>query len=135
MKTTQLLSPSVSRHLAPLVSPETQQLVSLGRARGWDFTVLGQAPLPTQPVRLSKWLIVPAEQDTSPIPARALERVQAIYAAGLRPKGFVLVHEAPMALSSARSDQPPSALPNLASVLPVIESVLGAVVASGLVAV
>ena len=38
---------------------------------------------------------LPAQLDSTHIPARALERVQAIYAVGLRPQGFVVVHEAP----------------------------------------
>jgi hypothetical protein len=43
-------------------------------------------------------VIVPAEQDTSLVPARALGRVEEIFTAGLRPKGFVVVHEAPKLL-------------------------------------
>lgn len=136
MKTTHLLSPSPRRHLVPLAGSETKQFVTLGEKRGWEFLVLGRAPLPTEPVRMEKWLIVPAEQDTSHIPARALERVQAIYEAGMRPKGFVLVHEAPMVLSSGQHNENKAMLPDqFASVLPVIEGVLGGVVASGLIAI
>jgi hypothetical protein len=135
MKTMQVTSYASTRPVVPFASPETQRLMMLGQERGWDFMVLGQAPLPTEPVRLHKWLIVPVEQDTSHIPPRALERVQAIYAASLRPKGFVVVHEAPMALSSARSNEPHFAFPKLTAVLPVMEGVLGGVVAAGLVAI
>ncbi len=42
---------------------------------------------------------MPVQHDTSQIPARALSRVRAIYEAGLRPKSFVVVHEAPLQLA------------------------------------
>ena len=79
-------------------SPAVRELFALAENEVWPFSVLGQAPMPTQPVRLQDWLIIPAEQDTSQIPDRAMERVQAIFEAGIRPKGFVVVHEAPMLL-------------------------------------
>ena len=100
------ISSGFVNRVAPMVSPATLQLLLLGQQRGWDFAVLGQAPLPEDPVRLGDWLIVPADQDTSQVPARALERVQAIYAAGIRPKGFVVVHEAPKLLSAPVQDEP-----------------------------
>jgi hypothetical protein len=128
--------------VAPMLSPQTRQLTTLGRQQGWNSAVLGQAPLPTEPVRLGDWLIVPAHQDSSPVPARALARVQAIFAAGLRPKGFVVVHEAPKLLPAPVQDQPDtlqmSALPaHLRSTLKVASIAVGvlgtlAVVASGL---
>ncbi len=90
-------APFTVREVAEL-SFETGQLLALGRQEHWDFRVLGQAPMPERPVRLGEWLLAPAEIDSSSIPARALSRVQTIFAAGLRPKGFVLVHEAPKLL-------------------------------------
>lgn len=81
--------------VAPAAHSETARLLAFGRQNGWDVQVLGQAPLPLVPIHSGGWLIVPAEQDTTPIPERALERIQQVYAAGLRPRGFVLVHEAP----------------------------------------
>jgi hypothetical protein len=91
--------------LKPTASPRVQELMTLGRQESWEFAVLGQAPMPTQPVRLRDWLIVPAEQDSSEIPERALARVQFIFAAGIRPKGFILVHEAPMELPAPKEEQ------------------------------
>jgi len=79
--------------------------MELSRTRGWDWPVLGQAPLPSEPVRVGKWLLVPAQDDSSTIPARTLTRIQAIYAAGLRPRGFVLVHEAPLELTAPAGTQ------------------------------
>ena len=84
--------------LKPIESLRVRELMTLGKDELWDFAVLGQAPMPEKPVRLEDWLIVPAQQDSSDIPEQALTRVQAIFAAGIRPKGFVLVHEAPMLL-------------------------------------
>ena len=59
-----------------------------------------RAPLPERPVFYNDWWLVPAEQDNSLIPVRAYERVQALYAAGIKPKGFVIAHEAPPLLSA-----------------------------------
>jgi hypothetical protein len=128
--------------VAPMLSPQTRQLTTLGRQQGWNSAVLGQAPLPSEPVRLGDWLIVPAHLDSSPVPARALARVQAIFAAGLRPKGFVVVHEAPKLLPAPVQDHPDalrmSALPapvrSALKVTSIAVGVLGtlAVVASGL---
>jgi hypothetical protein len=94
----------VSRAIAGRGSPhlpgETGALVSLAEQRRWPFQVLGQAPMPEAPVRLGDWLLVPAQYDTSPIPERAMDRIQAIFTAGIRPQGFVLVHEAPKLLQA-----------------------------------
>ena len=128
------VSTSFVGRVAPIVSPQVQQVVTLGRQQGWNCAVLGQAPFPNEPVRLGDWLIVPAHQDSSLVPARALERVQAIFSAGLRPKGFVVVHEAPKLLSAPVQDQPSrlqmSALPDqLRSALKVVGLALGALAA------
>ena len=78
----------------------TQELMSLGRRFGWEFVILGSALFPERPVRLDNWLVVPAQEDPTPVPVRTMERIQAIYAAGIRPKGFVVVHEAPRYLAA-----------------------------------
>jgi hypothetical protein len=111
-----------TRAVTPVAEQESQQIMAVGERKGWDFWVLGQAPLPSQPVRAGDWLIVPVEQDSSQIPVRALERVQAIYAAGVRPKGFVVVHEAPLQLTAPSRDdfetfQMPYLSPELKSAL------------------
>jgi hypothetical protein len=87
-----------------LATTEAQAVLNLGRQGGWDAVVLGNAPLPRDPVRVGDWLVVPAQQDTTPMPPRALERVEAIYSAGIRPQGFVLVHEAPLLLLASVSE-------------------------------
>jgi hypothetical protein len=140
-------------HMAMLGSREARGLMELSDENGWNFAVLGLAPLPSEPVRLGDWLIVPAMEDTSPIPDRALARIQAIFAAGLRPKGFVLVHEAPKLLADPSvvegevievSPIPPrlqlalehaqkmaaSAAKGLAAVMDVVTAVLGAMAAA-----
>lgn len=89
---------ALNRTVDTAISLETQNLLSLGWARGWDFAVLGKAPMPKEAVWLGDWLLVPAQEDTSEIPPRALDRVQTIFEVGLRPQGFVVVHEAPKLL-------------------------------------
>ena len=89
-----------------MLSPEVRQFVALGHERGWRPTVIGRAPVPREPVRLEDWLIAPVHQDSSPVPDRALRRVQDIFAAGLRPKGFVVVHEAPRLLPAPTQQKP-----------------------------
>ena len=113
----------------PMLSSESQGLLTLGRQQNWDFNILGQAPLPRQPIHLRDWLIVPAHQDSSHIPARALERIQAIFAMGLRPKGFVIVHEAPKLLPAPEVIEPePVAVPtNSPGINPWIKGLLGTI--------
>jgi hypothetical protein len=82
------------------ISPETQQIITLGEQKGWPFTLLGQAQLPNEPVHLDNWLIVPTSQDSSEIPLRTYRRIQTLFANGVRPQGFVVVHEAPKLLNS-----------------------------------
>lgn len=89
-------------------SSDTKQLMVLGEQHRWPFHVLGSAPLPEEPIRLGDWLIVPAEDDPTPIPARTMTRIQAIFAAGLQPKGFVVVHEAPKLLKAPVEPREPN---------------------------
>ena len=87
------------------LSTQSAQMLSLGRRNGWGFQHLGYAELPERPVRLQDWLLVPANQDSTPVPPRTLERIKAIYLAGFRPKGFVVVHEAPKTFRAPRPEQ------------------------------
>ena len=122
----QLIEKKSDHRLTPRIGPESRQLLSLGQKRGWDFTILGRAPLPREHVRLGDWLIVPAHQDNSLIPQRAFDRVQSIFAVGIRPKGFVIVHEAPQLLSGPQQiKERPSLFPNLTPALKVVGGVLG----------
>jgi hypothetical protein len=84
------------------VSPETRQIFSIAEQKGWDFNLLGQAQLPKELVQLDQWLVVPANLDSSEIPARTYKRIQTIFASGIRPKGFVIVHEAPRLLTAPK---------------------------------
>lgn len=85
----------------PVLAQE-KQILTLGRMQHWDFRVLGVAPVPTTAIYHNDWWLVPLHEDTSVIPARALERVQALYAAGIRPKAFVIAHEAPKQIAPPR---------------------------------
>ena len=64
-----------------------------------------------QPLFVNNWWLVPIELDTSSIPQRACERVDAIYAAGLRPRGFIVAHEAPALLETPVRQGEPSREP------------------------
>jgi len=97
------VSNSFSKRIVTLTSPDTRDLLNLSREQRWRCILLGQAPFPDQPVRFHDWLIVPAHLDSGNIPERALGRIQTIYASGLRPKGFIVVHEAPKLLASPES--------------------------------
>lgn len=84
---------------------QTRQLLALGREEGWPFRILGQAPMLTEPVRIQDWLLVPALEDSTKLPDSAMERLYAIYADGIQPQGFVLVHEAPLRLTSPVNEE------------------------------
>ena len=107
--TTQLIRPTNTK--LAIAQPETAKLISYGLSRGWPLAILGVAPMLEEPIRLKEWLLVPAHQDTSQIPPRALNRVQVLFGAGFRPQGFVIVHEAPRALSSGETMQKTAPLP------------------------
>jgi len=82
-------------------SPRVREMVAVGRENHWRFRPMGRASVPTAPVRLRDWMLVPVEQDSSHIPARSLERVQALYEAGVRPKAYILAHETPRTLTAS----------------------------------
>ena len=135
----QTLPSTVVRPTQHTINPETQAFVALGKEKEWEVAVLGRAPMLAEPVRLGDWLLMPVEEDASPMPTRAIERVQAIYAAGLRPQGFVVVHEAPLLLTTpegrhAKAWQFPSLSPDAKSALKAAAGTLG-VVAVGIGAV
>ena len=80
------------------VGNRARDLVAFGRSQGWEFPVLGHAPLPLTQVHVNGWLIVPAHLDSTPLPSRAQDRMDAIFSAGIRPQGWLIVHEAPKQL-------------------------------------
>lgn len=83
-----------TRLTMPVLEQE-REIMALGAANHWEFRVLGVAPVPPTAVYAKNWWLVPLHEDTSNIPARALERVKALYEAGIQPKAFVIAHEAP----------------------------------------
>lgn len=94
--------PNVAVSYGMPVLPQERQIMQVAAARKFPFRVLGVAPAPVQPVFTHNWWLVPATDDHSQIPARAMERVQAIYAAGIHPKAFVIAHEAPAQIAAPR---------------------------------
>jgi hypothetical protein len=81
---------------------QAQQLLSLGDRMGWHTQVIGRAPMLKDAVRLQDWMLVPAHEDTTAIPARTMRRIHTLFSQGLRPQGFVVVHEAPMQLTDSK---------------------------------
>ena len=81
--------------LAPM---QASQLLDLGRRQNWRFAYLGQAPMLTRPKRVGNWLLVPSYLDSSPLPESAWMRIQTVYAEGIQPAGWIVIHEAPLLL-------------------------------------
>ena len=81
---------------------QAQQFLALGDRMGWQTQVIGQAPMLKEAVRLQDWMLVPAHEDTTPLPPRTMRRIKTIFTQGLRPQGFVMVHEAPMQLMAPK---------------------------------
>lgn len=96
------------------LATQTELLLDIGERFQWDFVRLGQAPVPAQPLRVGEWLIVPASQDSSPIPKQTMRRIQTIYREGVRPQSWVVVHEAPRQLRAPQESRRTHILPYLA---------------------
>jgi len=127
------ISSSIAERELSDLPPETRQLLSLGRRRRWLVQLLGKAPMLQEPVRLGDWLLVPAQDDPTAIHERALDRIQAIFAAGIRPQGFVLVHEAPKLLKAPATpeEKPAETLPGFSATAPLPESIVSLASALG----
>jgi len=119
-----------------VVGNSAKDLVSFGYSQGWDFPVLGSAPIPTRPIHINDWLITPAHLDSTDLPLRAKQRLDAIFSAGIRPIGLLLIHEAPKQLPTGeirkKSDSrnevvTPKARIQAKKVLQASGSVLGAI--------
>lgn len=76
------------------------QLLAIGKTNGWHFQNLGKAPAPVQSIHMDGWVLIPAEQDTHPIPDRAQHRIKTVFASGIRPQAWVIIHEAPPLLAA-----------------------------------
>jgi hypothetical protein len=81
---------------------QAHQFLALGDRMGWQTQVIGQAPMLKEAIRLQDWMLVPAHEDITPLPARTMRRIRTIYSQGLRPQGFVVAHEAPMQLTAPK---------------------------------
>lgn len=96
------------RQVAERVSRQAGKVLAVGERMGWDFRVLGRAPMMTAPVFTGGWWVVPAQMDRAVIPAdvrpRVMDKVGEIYQAGINPKGWLLAHEAPKLLAAPASD-------------------------------
>lgn len=97
-QTSLVRQPAKTLRTAMPILEQERHILQVGAAHHWPFRVLGVAPVPAAPVYHQDWWLVPAKEDRSLIPAWALERVQAIYAAGIRPQTFMIAHETPRQL-------------------------------------
>lgn len=99
---------------AVVAQQSSAELFTFGERQGWHVRVLGKAPMIKEHIHLQDWLMVPAHQDDTTLPPRAMQRVQRLYASGIPIQGLVLVHEAPKLLAdpgpeaSAKEDLKPS---------------------------
>ena len=118
-----------------ITQSQAQYFLSLGERLGWHTEVLGKAPMLKEPIRLQDWLLVPAHEDTTELPRRTMNRIKTIYSQGLRPQGFVVVHEAPMQLSAPRpvyQKKPALEWEGGSKVLSAIVKVIGALLLGGM---
>jgi hypothetical protein len=114
---------------------QAQQFLSLGDRLGWHTEIIGKAPMLKESVRLQDWLLVPAHEDATELPHRTLKRIQTIYTQGLRPQGFVVVHEAPMQLTAPKpetQEKPAFEWEGGGKVFSAIAKVLGALLLGGM---
>lgn len=93
---------------ANVLGLETQKLLIVSQENHWSMQVLGKAPMICQPIRVKKWLLVPATMDSTALPDKTMQRLHTIYEEGIRPQGFVIVHEAPMQLKGPADPQKPT---------------------------
>jgi hypothetical protein len=82
-------------------------LLIVARENHWAVQVFGKAPMVHQPIRVKKWLLVPATMDSTALPDKTMQRLHIICDEGIRPQGFVMVHEAPMQLKGPSAPQKP----------------------------
>jgi len=83
-----------------ILSPQAKQLLTLGEENHWPTQILGRAPMLEEPLRVREWVLMPALLDSTPLPDHAMERIHAVYEVGIRPQGFVIVHEAPLEIEA-----------------------------------
>jgi hypothetical protein len=94
-------SPLSDRSSMPTRSTtDAEELVNLGKRHAWQVRTMGRAPVLQQPVYVNGWWLIPVGEDDSRIPKRAQKRVATIYASGLRPRDFVVAHQAPAVLTA-----------------------------------
>jgi hypothetical protein len=92
-----------------LVLEQERLIMELSEAHAFAFRVIGVAPPPTKTVYYNDWRLVPLAEDTSNIPARAVERLRTIYEAGIIPKAVIIGHELPPHPSPLPSPSTPQA--------------------------
>lgn len=90
--------PSQPRRPLPIYKQE-KDLMHLAASQRWPFRLMGVAPVPATAVYYNGLWLVPQTQDHTALPPFALERMRAIERTGIKPKAYVVVHEAPKQLA------------------------------------
>lgn len=86
------------------ISNEAKEVLTMAREKHWGVRIIGEGDMLTSHVHEDDWLYIPLEQDHSIIPKRALDRLRAIKAAGIRTQGAIVAHEAPRLLAPPKQD-------------------------------
>jgi hypothetical protein len=73
-------------------NPELKQVVELAEKKHWGIRVLGEGSIPETPIFREGWWYEPLSEECVIHPL-AVQRVQEIYQAGIRPKGFIVAHQ------------------------------------------
>lgn len=80
-----------------IISRDAKRAVELGRKEHWRFRVIGQGEVPMEPSYRDHWWFQVITD-----PTHGKDRLEALRRAGVRFKGIVLAHEAPLLLSAPK---------------------------------
>lgn len=86
-------------------SEQAKLAVEIGRKNRKTFRPLEGRGVLTEPVYREEWWYIPIEQDKSVIPQEALYRAELLQNAGIKMKGMIVAHEAPLALLAPKEER------------------------------
>lgn len=109
------------------ISTEAQMVLELGKARHWQFRVMGKEDMPLEPYYKDQWWFLPLTPDMN-VPEEGKRRLEALRRAGVRIYGVIVAHEAPKLLTTAKKTRkkPGIATDFKSSTLPIIVRIFGA---------
>lgn len=83
-----------------IISNEARKAVVIGLQSHWQFRVVGNGTLPSNPVYKNEWWFEPLT--TQAIPEEGKARLEALRRSGIRFQGVVVAHEAPRLLTTEK---------------------------------